>query len=105
MGERLDAGDEFYAPLRGVRIDPAEVLDRILAAAIAEIRLPLDLVGVLRIEHERLVAHPREQINIAFQCRSVHDCPAGAVEHHAETERLRFHNRYSLFPVAVENRF
>ena len=86
VSERLDTGHEFYTALRGVSIDLTEFFHRISAAAVAEIRLLLDLIGVFGVQHERLVAHLREQVNVAFQRREVHDRPAGAVEHDAEPE-------------------
>ena len=86
VSERLDTGHEFDTAFRGVSIDLTEFFHCIFAAAVAEIRLLFDLIGVFGVQHERFVAHLREQVNVAFQRREVHDRPAGAVEHDAEPE-------------------
>ena len=56
MSERLDAGNHFDTQLCCVGIDLLQLFGRVGAALVAKIGLPWQRVGILRVEHNHVVA-------------------------------------------------
>ena len=57
MCERLDTGDQRDAETAGIGVELLEVAFGISAALMTEVGLPLDLIGILRVELHGVVAH------------------------------------------------
>ena len=89
--QRLDAGDQLHTLLRRIVVKLAQLGLRIAAAHIAEIRLVVDLVGVLCVQHQGVVAHAGGDVDPPLDRRCVHHRVSGAVDHRAESAKSRFH--------------
>ena len=60
--KRLYKGDELHADGGGIFVDLTKLLHGIATALIAEIRLVFNLIGVLGVKHENVVAHFRNGV-------------------------------------------
>ena len=60
----LDAGDHFNAQTGRVVVDLPDLRQAVVAAHGAKKRFALDMVGLLRVEHHRVVAEDRQAVQI-----------------------------------------
>ena len=56
----LDAGDKFDSKKPRIPVKVLELLRRKAPAHVAEIGLPRNLIGILRVQHHRCIAHQRD---------------------------------------------
>ena len=90
VAERLDTRHHLNPERVGIIVHAPDVRLGVSAAHIAEIRVSLDLIGILRVEHEKIHA---EQRHIPDQphdgLRLFHGVP-GSVEHETVCPERRF---------------
>lgn len=80
----LDAADQFDAQPRRVIVELLELGRAVCAAQEPEHRLAGQLVGVLGVEHDHVVAHQRQPAHPALGVLDGHHRVARAVEHDAQ---------------------
>ena len=81
--QRLDAGHQLHARLRGVIVERAQLLLRIAPAQVALKRVFRHGIGVLRVEHQQVHAQRGERVNQPARGVGREHRPAGDVRHHA----------------------
>ena len=83
MGQRLDAGNHLDPEIRRVGVQLPQLLPGIAAAHIPKIGFVLQLVGILGIQHQGIMAHQRQLADHILHRRQSGNRVAGAVEHQA----------------------
>ena len=79
--ERLNTRNQLHAVRSRVVVQLPKLLHAVTSAPVTEIRFTGNLISVLSIEHQRVIAHIRRKIDPMFHRFRPHDCISGAVEH------------------------
>ena len=82
--QRLDTGNEFHSPFRGVGVQLADLLGGVSAPQVTEIGLLRDGVHVLRIQLQGGIAHFGDLVHKLFEGGKAVHRPPRTIQHHAE---------------------